>query len=49
VSQTINLHKAIGKNEPAIGDVFTFEIAEVYEGDIYEDTAISYFIAACSP
>jgi len=47
--QTFNLQEAIGRNEPAIEDVFTFEIAEVYEGDKYMDTTISYFIALCSP
>lgn len=47
--QRFTLTKALGKNEPSIGDIFTFEIVDVYAGDKYKDTAISYFVANCSP
>jgi len=47
--QSFYLNEIFGRNNFAIGEVLEFEITEVYMGDKYEETAITYFSACCSP
>lgn len=47
--QKFNLGDIIGKNNLNIGERLTFEIAKVYKGNKYKDTAITYFSPGCSP
>ncbi|WP_271785175.1 NADase-type glycan-binding domain-containing protein [Aquimarina algiphila] len=47
--QTFSLGKILYDNLLEVDEVIEFEIMEVYKGDIYDDTAITFFSLTCSP
>lgn len=47
--QTFSLGKILSDNLLAINEVIEFEIMEVYKGNTYDDTAVTFFSLTCSP
>ncbi|MBJ2172751.1 hypothetical protein JBL43_00785 [Aureibaculum sp. A20] len=47
--QSFNLGEIVFKNGFTIGEVLEFEIIDVYQGNKYNDTAITYLSAICIP
>lgn len=47
--QSFSLTDIVNRNHFTIGEILEFEIIEVFQGDKYDDTAITYLSACCSP